>query len=154
MLRGILAICGMALTACSRSSAPKSSVREVTGTAVERVAGVTAIFAKHKAPPTAMADAHFLEEQIGDGVLGPSDYRAFYAIQVAPQDVTKWMSMLAPLGEPAEYAQPAQSCAWWVSREEFTSLEFFKTENLTGRHHGWIGVSPQTGQIFIFTFTM
>jgi hypothetical protein len=157
MLRLAIIVCLFALMACSKSSesnAPKSSAREVTGISTERVAGVSAIMAKHKAPPTAIRDAHFLEEQTGDDVLGPADFRAFCVIEVAPQDISKWMQLLTPLGATAEYGAPAQPRDWWITRDTFASLQFYKPDILTGRIYGWIGVSQQTGRIYIFTFTM
>jgi hypothetical protein len=154
MFRSTIIVCLFALTACSKSSAPKSSVHEMTGSITERVAGVSAIITKHKAPPTAILDAHFVEEQTGDGVLGPSDFRAFYFVEVAPQDVALWTQMLTPLGVTAEYNAPAQPRDWWIARERFASLQFYKPDILTGRVHGWIGISQQTGRIYIFTFTM
>jgi hypothetical protein len=154
MLRFVIIACVFALTACSRSRAPKTSVYESTGTSVQRVSDVSAIIAKHKAPPTAILDAHFVEEQIGDGVLGPSDFRTFYFIKVAPQDVSQWTQILAPLGATAEYDAPAQPRDWWIARDSFASLQFYKPSTLTGRSLGWIGVSQQAGRIYIFTFTM
>jgi hypothetical protein len=154
MFRFVIIICLFLLPACSISSAPKTSVQEVTGNNTERIAGVSAIITKHKTPPTAILDAHFLEEQTGDGILGPSDFRAFYFIKVAPQDVSQWTGVLVPLGSTAEYAAPAQSQDWWIARGTFGSLQFYKPDILTGRVNGWIGVSQQTGHIYIFTFTM
>ena len=154
MFRFAIIACVFALTACSRSSAPKTSVYESTGTSVQRVSDVSAIIAKHKAPPTAILDAHFVEEQTGDGVLGPSDFRTFYFLAVAPQDVSQWTQILAPLGATAEYDVPAQPRDWWIARDSFASLQFYKPSTLTGRSLGWIGVSQQTGRIYIFTFTM
>jgi hypothetical protein len=154
MFRFATIICLCALTACSKSSAPKNSVYEVTGSSIERVARVSAIITKHKAAPTAIVDARFLEEQTGDGIFGPSDFRAFYFVQVAPQELSKWTEILTPLGAAAEYTAPSQPCDWWIAHDTFASLQFYKPDILTGRVHGWIGVSQQTGRIYIFTFTM
>jgi len=154
MFRFALIACVLALTACNRSSAPRTSVYESTGTSVQRVSDISAIFAKHKAPPTPILDAHFVEEQTGDGILGPSDFRTFYFVEVAPQDVSQWTQILAPLGATVEYDAPAQPRDWWIARDGFASLQFYKPSTLTGRSLGWIGVSQQTGRIYIFTFTM
>jgi hypothetical protein len=154
MFRFAIIVCLFALTACRESSAPKSSVYEVTGSRTERVAGASAIITKDKAPPTAILDAHFIEEQIGDGFFGPSDFREWYFVEVAPQDVSQWTQILTPLGETAEYDAPAQPRDWWITRDTFASLQFYKPNILTGRIHGWIGVSQQTGRIYISSFTM
>lgn len=155
-LRGIILIALLALPACkvNPASAPKTSVAEVIGSSKKRVAEVSAILAKAKTPPTAILDAYFLEEQIGDGVLGPSDFRAFYAIKVARLNLAQWTKDLTPLGTTAEYAAPAKPRDWWIARDVFSSLQFYKPDALTGRVNGWVGVSQQTGQIYIFTFTM
>jgi hypothetical protein len=154
MFRFAIIVCLFALTGCSQSSVPKTSVHEITGNRIERVAGVSSIITKHQAPPAVILDAHFVEEQTGDGVLGPSDFRAFYFIEVAPQDVSRWTQVLTSLKVPAEYAAPAEPRDWWIARDTFASLQFYKLDSLTGRAYGWIGVSQQTGRIYIFTFTM
>jgi hypothetical protein len=154
LFRFISFTCLLALAACSRTNAPRTSHHEFTGSSSERVAAVTAIITKHKAPPTAMLDAQFLEEQTGDGNLGPSDFRAFHFVEVAPQDVARWTEVLTPLSGTAEYNAPVQPREWWIARDAFASLQFYKPDILTGRVHGWIGVSQQTGRIYIFTFTM
>jgi hypothetical protein len=154
MFRFAIIICLFALTACSMSNAPEHSIHEVTGSSTERVAAVTAIITASKAPPTAILDAHFVEEQIGDNVFGPADFWAFYFVEVAPQDVSQWIKILTPLGAAAEYAAPSQPRDWWIARNSFASLQFYKPDILTSRIHGWIGVSQRTGRIYIFTFTM
>lgn len=156
MFRFVIIVCLFAFTACNKSSSspPKSLVHEITGSSPERVAGVSAILTKHKAPPTIILDSHFVEEQIGDGAFGPSDFQTFYFIEVAPQDISQWIQILTPLGATPEYNAPAQLRDWWVSRDSFASLQFYKPDILTGRVNGWVGVSQQTGRIYIFTFTM
>ena len=153
MFRFVIVTCLLALTACSRNNAPKTSLYEVTGSSSERMAAVSAIITRHKTPPTAILDAQFLEEQYGDGFMGPSDFRSFYCIEVAPQDVVCWTALLTPLSGVAEYAAPAQPREWWIARDGFDSLQFYMPNGLTGRSYGWIGVSPQTGRIYIFTYT-
>jgi hypothetical protein len=154
MFRFAIIVCLFAIAGCIQTSALKSSTYEVTGSSTERVDGVLAIITKHQTPPTVLLDAHFVEEQAGDDALGPSDFRAFYFIRVAPQDIARWMQIFQPLGATAEYNAPAQPRDWWISRDTFTSLRFYQPDVLTGKVHGWIGVSQQTGHIYIFSFTM
>ena len=154
MFRYVIIACVFALTACNRNSSPKTSVHEVTGNTTQRAAAVSAIVAKHKIPPTAIQDAHFVEQQTGDGQLGPSDFEAFYVLEVAPQDVSQWTRLLTPLTAKSEYHAPAKPRDWWIAREAFASLQFYTPDILTGKLLGWIGVSLQTGRIYIFTFTM
>lgn len=152
LFRFVIIVCLVALTACNR--APRFSVYEITGSRSERVAGVSTIIAKHKALPTSIIDAHFVQEQTGDNSLGPADFRAFYSIEIAPQEISQWMKILTPLGATAKFDAPARPRDWWIARETFASLQFYKPDILTGRVHGWIGVSQQTGRIYIFAITM
>jgi hypothetical protein len=154
MVRIAIIACLLFFAACSPSSAPKSTVQEITGSRVERVASISAMLSKQKIPPTAIVDAHFVEEQVGDGVLGPSDFRTFYSLEVASQDVSRWVQTLTPLEATATYGAPAQPRDWWIAHDTFGALQFYKPDTWTGRANGWIGVSPQTGRIYIFTFTM
>ncbi len=154
MIRFAIIVSLFALTACSMSDAPQSSVYEVRGSTTERVAGVSAIITKHKSPQTAILDAYFVEEQTGDGVLGPSDFRAFCTLVIASEDVSQWTRILTPLEAMTEYNAPAQLRDWWIGRDTFASLQFYKPNILTGRVNGWIGVSQQTGRIYFYTFTM
>ena len=145
----------IALAACGWDSPPHSriSVYEITGSDTERIAKVSSIIAKHEILPTAILDARFVEEQIGDGVLGPSDFRAFYFLAISPQDIAQWTQHLTPLDATVEYAAPMHAYDWWVSRDTFSSLQLYKPDSLTGRINGWIGVEGETGRIYIFTFT-
>lgn len=140
--------------ACSKGGMPGNSVQEITGSRSERVAGVSALISKHRAPPTPILDAHFVEEQTGDGMLGPSDFRSFYLMEVAPETISAWTQILEPLEELVDFEAPAQPRDWWIARDAFASLQFYEPDILTGKVHGWIGVSQPTGRIYIFTFTM
>jgi hypothetical protein len=70
--------------------------------------------------------------------------------------VKQWTQLLTPLTTTASYTAPGESCNcnWWVSRDTFDSLKFYQSSPLTGNPQGWIGVSPQSGSIYIFSFTM
>ncbi|EDX86421.1 hypothetical protein S7335_4125 [Synechococcus sp. PCC 7335] len=152
----ILAACGQVSTAQSRAA--KVSVYEIEGDRTERIASVSAIIGEHTAPPTAILDANFLQQQLGDGNFGPSDYWAFYSIEVAPKDIAQWTQLLTPLTTTPNYnapdQAPAQPVDWWIASDDFTALQFYEPSVLSGRAHGWVGVSAQTGHIYIFTFTM
>jgi len=140
----------LVVAACGENRDP--SVYEVAGAREQRIAVLTAIFSKRLAPPTPILDAHFVEEHSGDGWLGPSDYRTFYAVVIAPEDVEKWTEALTSLNE-APYAAPSQQRDWWISTEAHASLAFYQPDAFTGSSHGWFGVSAETGRIYIFTFT-
>jgi hypothetical protein len=153
MLKYVLIACVIALTACSRKSPPRDPVYEITGDRTKRVASVSVIIARQQPPPTAILDAHLVEEQLGDGEMGPSDFRTFCVLEVAPLDVPPWTQLLTPIAARVEYAAPAEPRDWWIARDAFASLQFYEPDPLTGRLYGWIGVSPQTGRIYIFSFT-
>ena len=132
----------------------KSSDYEVSGSINERIVGVTKLLFKDKNLASPILDAQFVEEKLGDGELGPSDYRRFSMLQVAPQDLVKWIALFEPLSEQVAYASPTSKHNWWVEEAAFNKLEFFKPDVLAGSTNGWIGVARQTGQIYLFTFTM
>jgi hypothetical protein len=139
--------------ACSANRVPQSPIYEVTGSQAERVSAITPLIAKHQQPPTLMLDAHFVQEQLGDGILGPSDYRSFYMIEVSPEDIGEWQAMLSPLDSVPAYQAPSPARSWWIGEEVFASLYFYEPSLLTGSTNGWVALSPQTGYIYIFSFT-
>ncbi|NJR60557.1 MAG: hypothetical protein HC769_17980 [Cyanobacteria bacterium CRU_2_1] len=60
---------------------------------------------------------------------------------------------MTPLQQVPEYAAPPQLRDWWISPDAFTTLQFYEPTSLTGRSTGWIGISHETGKIYIFSFT-
>jgi hypothetical protein len=144
-------LCG----ACgSRPPVPVS--REITGTVQQRVTTIGAMLGNGTPMPSALRDAYFVEDQLGDGKLGPSDFQAFYRLTVAPKDLPTWRAAMSPLDSAAmapSYAAPRDPRAWWLSPEDFKALAFYNPASLTPRRNGWIGVHPMSGVIYIFTFT-
>jgi hypothetical protein len=125
------------LAACSPQPPPTSQT--ISGTRVERVAVISRLLSKTVPLPSALLDAHFLEEQSGDGRLGPSDFEAFYALTVAPADLLAWREALS---KPAPWnhftndsdirrAAPTQPQPWWVGEDALDSLEFYSPKLLT-----------------------
>lgn len=141
------------LAGCSPDS-PAQTSHEITGTQAERVAAVSRIITRNGPLPSALIDAHFLEERTGDGMLGPSDFASFLALTVAPADAGAWRSALPPLqGSQPGYRSPRQPVSWWIAASSFTGLTFHDPKPLTGQLHGWVAIAPD-GRIFIHTFTM
>ena len=129
---------------------------EITSTQAERVAAVSQLFSKAFSLPSPLLDAHFIEQQIGDNQFGPADFTAFYALTVAPADLSAWRSGLSTLqapNTPPRYATPNQQVAWWLTPDDFTKLTFYSPHSLTERINGWVGIAPESGKIFIYTFT-
>ena len=117
---------------------------------------ITKQLSKHGKLPGALLDAQFVEEKKGDGVLGPSDFFAFYALTVPAADIPAWRAALAasPVDiETEAYATPKVAVPWWVSKEEYQKLELFGPKSLTGRSHGWVKLAAD-GRIFIYAFTL
>jgi hypothetical protein len=144
------------LDGCLLSQASGSVIHEITGTQVERVAAVSALISKRAPLPTPILDAHFVEEQTGDGHFGPSDFAGFYALTVALADLAAWRSGMAtiePENTPPKYVRPRQSGPWWLSHDDFLSLAFYSPKSLTGRSNGWVGIAPD-GRIFVYAFTL
>jgi hypothetical protein len=139
------------------SNVSSSSVAPSTETDIKvRVANITKQLSRSGNLPGALLDAHFLEEKIGDGVLGPSDFFAFYALKIPVADIPAWQAALATspvVNNSGTFASPKSPVPWWISEEEFFKLELFGPKPLTGRYNGWLGISPD-GRIFIYSFTM
>jgi hypothetical protein len=149
----LLLLCSLA--ACSPKR-PAESFREISGTSVERIAAVSAVISKRAPLPSPILDAHFVEQQTGDGQLGPSDFAAFYALTVAPADLAAWRSALPtiePQNTPPKYVTPRQPCPWWLNHDDFPGLTFYSPKSLTGRSNGWVGIAAD-GRIFVYAFTM
>jgi hypothetical protein len=122
----------------------------------DRVAIITKQLSRNGKLPGVLLDAQFVEEKVGDGILGPSDFFAFYALTVPAAELPAWRTALAPspvLNGPAAYAAPKAPTPWWLKPEEFGKLELFSSKPLTGRVNGWVGLAPD-GRIFIYAFTM
>lgn len=140
--------------ACSRESPTFKAVDELTGSREERVATMTKALGKRAKLPGEILDAWLVVEQIGDGVLGPSDFRTFCVLQVRSEDIENWERLMKPLGETALYIAPQSPRSWWVSEEEFQHLRFHEAGPLASSLHGWAAVSPDSARIYVFSFTM
>jgi hypothetical protein len=151
---GILLACSM--TACEYKGPPRVSTQEVAGTKAERVAEVSKLISRTAPLPSPILDAHFVEEQTGEGRIGPSAFASFCAITVAPEDLAAWRSSLQPLeaqNTPPKLVDPKQAQPWWVTPSDFSTLEFHSPKSLTVRYNGWVGIAPD-GRIFVYSFTM
>ena len=122
---------------------------------------ISKLLSKTAPLPGSLLDAHFVEEQTGDGRLGPSDFKAFYALTVAPADLPAWRAALSESktwnrfanDEDIRRAAPKKAQPWWVSGADLGALEFYSPQSLTGRFNGWVGIAPD-GRIFVYSFTM
>jgi hypothetical protein len=143
------------MAACGPRQSAESS-REVAGTQAQRVAAVSKLITRHSPLPSPLLEAHFVEQQTGDGRLGPSDFASFCALSVGPADLAAWRAALAPLeaqNAPPKYVAPKQALSWWLTHDDFLRLVFYSPKSLTGRVNGWVGVAPD-GKIYVYSFTM
>jgi hypothetical protein len=146
----------LCLVAACSPKRPAESTHKIDGTQAERVAEVTKQLGRNAKLPGPLLDAHFVEEQTGDGKLGPADFAAFYALTVAPADLPAWHAALAAIpvvNSGGSYAAPKKAQPWWVSEPDFKKLNLCGPKSLTGRVNGWVGIAPD-GRIFIYAFTM
>ena len=160
----LVAAASLLLVASCRPRAAQVSVTEISAsptatkptTVQERVEIITKQLSRNGKLPGVLLDAQFLQEKVGDGVLGPSDYFAFYALTVPVADLPAWRAALAAApvvkGAPG-YAAPKAPTPWWLQPAEFGKLELFDSKPLTGNVNGWVGLAPD-GRIFIYAFTI
>jgi hypothetical protein len=157
--RGFILVAAVSLlvfTACRPNAAQPSAPANQAAAVTERVATITKQLSRNGKLPSALLDAQFVEEKVGDGILGPSDFFAFYALTVPAADIPAWRAALAasPVDKGTEaYAAPKAAAPWWVSKADYQKLELFGPKSLTGRSHGWVKLAPD-GRIFIYAFTM
>lgn len=143
------------MAACSPKRPAKSS-HEINGTQAERIAAVSQLVSKLAPLPSPLLDARFVEQQTGDGQLGPSDFAEFYALTMTPADLAAWRSALPtfqPPNMPPKYPTPKQPRSWWLTHDDFLGLTFYSPRSLTGRSNGWVGIALD-GRIFVYAFTM
>jgi hypothetical protein len=100
-----------------------------------------------------LIDAHMAEWQFGDNFLGPAEYAGYMRLQVPPGDIDRWVASFEPLPMRPRWGPTVEPRAWWVTREVFDELEFFKPRGLSWRIEGWIGVHRRTGVIYAVAST-
>jgi hypothetical protein len=132
---------------------PNQSSKESTIPTTQRIVELSKLIEKQTTLPSPIKDSHCIEEKVGDGNLGPSDFFTYCAISVALSDIPAWRKKLSPLQPPnipARYAVPRKTVSWWPSVTEF---KLFEPSLITGRANGWTGISPQAGKVYVFGFT-
>lgn len=146
------------LTACS---VPTPTPRAVPITMIEMpetdgihiMAIKATIFTGPHGLPLNILDAHYAQEQLGDGNLGPSDFRNYIYAKLEPSEIAQWQATLTPISKPG-YIAPSHPLDWWVSEATFETLKFYETELLMGNPNGWVAIDAATNQVYIFTYTL
>lgn len=138
---------------CRNSTEPASPVKSTLLSKPERIAQAQNIL-KHIVVPSEIHDAQFAEIEVGDGKgLGPTDYISYMYLKVDPAAIDKWTALLkTELSYSPRHLAPTANYPWWVNAERFKLLQFFDPKPLSSRN-GWVGISRETGEIWIQDFT-
>lgn len=137
---------------CDSGTPTKSHT--VPGGPPERIAAVQRIIQQSGPLPGMIREAEIVEQQCGDGRLGPSDFTTFIRIKVDAADISKWKVPLQPAREKKDFVTPREPVRWWVSEEEFHKLELYEPKALFGRTNGWVGFSSDQKTIYVMIYTM
>lgn len=158
ILRLTLIFICLCVSACSEPSPAVHSI-ETLGKA-DRIAKVTQLLktTQRTTLPSPMEDAHFAEFRMGDDdtalTIGPRDYETYLYVKLPVGQIDAWLSIFSRLDGPPLYTAPMTAYPPWMSPSDFSSLEFFDADALLPGRHGWIAVSRQHGEFFLFTRTM
>ena len=141
-----LAAIAAAASACRKSgSAPAAHrVAEIEGSRPDRIHALSRLMtagARERLIATVL-DASILEEQFGDGEMGPSDFRHLGFVKVLPPDIARWATAPGRLAESPGWVEPPMEVSWWISKADFQDLRFFESRMVFGQN-GWIAVSPK-----------
>ena len=133
-------------------SGPQNQTHEIEGTAAERASAVTRLIESNATLPSKITDAHLIDFQIGDGQLGPSDFRSFAWIKVSPTDVVKWKAALTTVPQNSlSYESPPTKQEWWLTQLSYNNETKFDARTLFDRP-GWIIVQDD-GNVYVYSYT-
>jgi hypothetical protein len=134
------------------SITPPIVANSETASASERVAFVRKMLSL-EAPP--ILDAHYVEVQLGDGVMGPADYQFFARVMIAPENMEAWRQLLQAESETVSISTPAAPAGvtWWLPAQDVEQYDFYDAQPLLGRD-GFVALHRAgEGVLYIFTFT-
>jgi hypothetical protein len=97
-----------------------------------------------------------IEEQVGDGYLGPSDFSIFCVLSVDPKDIDTFRHTFSKSKNPddlASYVSPRKAVDWWITKSDFERLEFFEPGLLSTQRNGWTAISLKSSKVYAFSFT-
>ena len=147
------------LVACEKTSDPTQLHSPVLQKAplakAERIDQVSGILKQDTELPSQIIDAYFDEVAVREGeIFDQVDFASYMYIKVALADIDKWRAVLPrTLGYTPVFKAPTKSYFWWIDSSRFKSMEFFQPQPLSTRN-GWVAVSRQTGEIWIYGFTL
>lgn len=155
--RSLIFIC-LCVSACSEPSPAVYSI-ETLGKA-DRIAKVTQLLktTQRTTSPSPIEDAQLAQFRIGDEdtalTIGPRDYETYLYVKLPVDQIDAWLRIFSRLDGPPLYTAPIKAYPPRMSRSDFSSLEFYDADALLPGRHGWIAVSRQHGELFLFTHTM
>ncbi|MCP4192499.1 MAG: hypothetical protein GY768_17935 [Planctomycetaceae bacterium] len=123
-------------------------------TSKERVTAMTDLIKKRISPPGPILDAECIEEQTGDGRVGPSDFYFFAKIVVEKSDFASWKSVAGKRLSSWDYRSPRTELSWWPTQTEADDLEMYSSKPMFGRSNGWVGFAADGQTIYVLTYTM
>ena len=132
----------------------KQSVRTFGETSEERVTVITDLLKKRISPPGPILDADCIEEQNGDGRIGPSDFFFFAKIVVEKEDCAAWKSVAGKRLSSWDYLSPRRNRSWWPAKSEADKLEMYSPKPMFGRSNGWVGFAADGQTVYVLTFTI
>ena len=107
--------------------------------------------------PTQIVDVQYIQYQIGDNFLGPTDYQFYAKIVVEQRNISKWRRELQPKIPPTEFPAPPSEISWWLSGQKKENFEFYSPQlfGVYGGGYGFAAISLKNeGIIYVFTYTM
>lgn len=143
------------LTGCFGKK-PKETIYELVGSKEVRVEALTNVLLReNESLPSPLLNGYLLEIKIGDGRMGPSDFRTFLSFEVAPDELEKWIQLLGgPIERPLKAELPSLDRFWWRSAESLQGLTFYPGKALSGRYNSWAAIDPDDGRIYVYSFTL
>lgn len=121
-------------------------------TAAERVIQMTNLLERKMPLPGPILEAEYLEEQVGNGFLAPSDFYFFAKLIVSKDDFGLWKSVTGEKIAKWDYLTPKADLPWWPTKSEAEKLLKFSPKQMFGRSHGWVGFSSDNKTIYVLTF--
>lgn len=121
----------------------------------ERIAVMNKIIVPLAEVPSKILDAQYIETQIGDGRIGPSDFLFYALIKVPIEDAKKWSQGLKePYNGVTDFSSPAGDKKWWLTEEKFKNFKLYETKTYFGRFNGWMAIDDANGRIYVHTYTL
>lgn len=148
-----LLLTALCLSACTPPS-HRSAARTVTfapASPTERLTKLPKLLPNARPDLLArVTDAQWAIEQIGDGVLGPSDFVYRIRLAVPPADVPVWLSGSRLTNQ--DWAEPTTSLPWWIAKAQLPQARFAEASSITGLS-GAVAALPDEGLVFVFHAT-